>query len=136
MIKIIILSFFSLLLLKEGSCQKKSKSNNSSTEVNSKEVKKQPLNVENTESEVFSISFISKGAGINRNAHQTFLNLLKEFEKQNQVSLNYQQKNWGKEGEKTYCFNKQPKIQELKNYLEKELKNFDRIHFSNKLECE
>lgn len=129
MIKVVIISLFGLLLLREGACQKRS--GNSSSK--SSQVKSEPFDTTNAE---FSVSFVSKGSGINRNAHRTFLNLLKEFEKQNQIVLNHQRKNWGKEGEKTYCFKNQPKIKELRDYLEKELKNFDRINFSDKAECE
>jgi len=51
------------------------------------------------------ITFSSRGEGINGNAVETLNSFIDEFESQYDVSIEFNINNWGREGEKDYCFN-------------------------------
>lgn len=51
------------------------------------------------------VSFISKGAGIDRGAVNDVNNVITQFSKKNGVEVMYKKEAWGKEGEMDYNFN-------------------------------
>lgn len=52
----------------------------------------------------FTISFYSKGAGIDYKMKEKYLNFIKEFEQKKGITLAYSITSWGKEGETDFCF--------------------------------
>lgn len=76
---------------------------------NAKKVK----NIESTQTENhsvkdticrFTVSFISFGAGIDKNAKKEFEQFIIDFELKNEMKIPYEKKYWGKEGELDFCF--------------------------------
>lgn len=63
------------------------------------------------------ITFSSRGEGINANSVETLHSFIDEFESQYVVSIEVNINNWGREGERDYCFN-------LKNLNNKNKKIF------------
>lgn len=63
------------------------------------------------------ITFSSRGEGINGNAVESLHSFIDEFESQYEVSIEFNINNWGREGEKDYCFS-------LKNLNNKNKKIF------------
>ena len=55
-----------------------------------------------------SVSFFSKGSGIDLKKRGEFDLYLKEFEKKERVSLAVEQIKWGREGEVDYCIDLKP----------------------------
>lgn len=110
-----------------NSCKKSQKSK----EVTNTEVKndQQPENNKQPEKELvrLKISFISIGSGINFKAHDRFKAAVKEFEAQQKVTLTYTTKPWGREGEVSYCFPEQNKLQDFLKFIQKEMSAFDRV---------
>lgn len=51
----------------------------------------------------FNISFISIGSGIDAKAKQQFLFFINVFETQNNIRIEMEKGNWGREGEIDYC---------------------------------
>ena len=52
----------------------------------------------------FTVSFISIGSGIDKKAKNQYEQYLKDFELKNNVSISYEKKYWGREGEVNFCF--------------------------------
>ena len=52
----------------------------------------------------FVVSFISIGSGIDRKAKSQYEQFLKDFELKNNVTILYDKKYWGREGEVNFCF--------------------------------
>jgi hypothetical protein len=52
----------------------------------------------------FSMSFFSRGGGIDRLAKKDMLNYISSFEKQEKVIVLFEESRWGREGEIDYCF--------------------------------
>jgi hypothetical protein len=59
----------------------------------------------------FTVSFISIGSGTDRTARQQFSQFIETFSKENNVKINTEMTNWGREGEIDYCL----KLSELNN---------------------
>lgn len=59
----------------------------------------------------FVVSFISIGSGIDKKAKSQYEQFLKDFELKNNVTISYEKKYWGREGEINFCF----MLNELKN---------------------
>lgn len=57
----------------------------------------------------FSVSFISIGAGTDKNAIQQFDTYIAEYQQQNNLKLSFEITKWGREGEVDYCL----KLKEL-----------------------
>jgi len=51
----------------------------------------------------FTVSFISIGSGTDKNAKQQFIQFIQQFNKKNNVKVNAEIANWGREGETDYC---------------------------------
>lgn len=51
-----------------------------------------------------TVSFISKGSGINENLKEKYDQFIIDFGKERNKKLTYSITNWGKEGETDYCF--------------------------------
>ena len=52
----------------------------------------------------FSVSFVSIGTGVDRNAKRQFVQYINEFGQKHNITLKYESVSWGKEGEVDYCF--------------------------------
>lgn len=52
----------------------------------------------------FIVSFISIGSGIDKKAKNQYEQFLKDFELKNNVTISYEKKYWGREGEVNFCF--------------------------------
>lgn len=52
----------------------------------------------------FTVSFISIGSGIDKKAKNQYEQFLKDFELKNNVTILYEKKYWGREGEVNFCF--------------------------------
>lgn len=52
----------------------------------------------------FIVSFISIGSGIDRKAKTQYEQFLKDFELKNNLTISYEKKYWGREGEVNFCF--------------------------------
>lgn len=51
----------------------------------------------------FTVSFISIGAGTDRNAKEKFNQFILQFNEKNKVNIIAETANWGREGETDYC---------------------------------
>ena len=51
----------------------------------------------------FTVSFISIGSGTDKNAKQQFMQFIQQFNEKNNVKVNAEIANWGREGETDYC---------------------------------
>ena len=51
----------------------------------------------------FTVSFISIGSGTDKNAKQQFMQFIEQFNEKNNVKVNAEIANWGREGETDYC---------------------------------
>jgi hypothetical protein len=74
---------------------------------NSKKIADNTLATENSKNNSiyrFTISFFSKGGGTDRKARSEFELFLENFNKKNEVNLQYIKTSWGREGEVDYCF--------------------------------
>ena len=81
-------------------------------------------------SNLFTINFISIGAGIDYKAEQKFSDYLSQFQKENKVNLHYSIEHWGKEGETKYTFD----LKKLSVKQRKDLKaNLTAMFNKNKL---
>ncbi len=86
-----------------------------------------------------SVSFISKGQGINRSKHQDFTNFIQKFNSQNNVNITPESYSWGREGERDYCFkleNLDSKI--VQNFISESkelLKNSELVLYNENGQC-
>lgn len=51
-----------------------------------------------------TVSFYSKGGGIDKKAKSNFATFLENYDLKNKAKLSYETANWGREGETDYCF--------------------------------
>lgn len=51
----------------------------------------------------FTVSFISIGSGTDKNARQQFSQFIDQYNEKNNVKINAEITNWGREGEIDYC---------------------------------
>ena len=51
----------------------------------------------------FTVSFISIGSGTDKNAKKQFMQFIQQFNEKNNVKVNTEIANWGREGETDYC---------------------------------
>jgi len=51
-----------------------------------------------------SVSFISKGGGIDESLKAKYVQYIKDFNEKRSIKVVYEIANWGKEGETDYCF--------------------------------
>ena len=74
---------------------------------------KQVKNIESTQTENhlvkdtscrFTVSFISFGGGIDKNAKKELEQFILNFEIKNEMKIPFEKKYWGKEGELDFCF--------------------------------
>jgi hypothetical protein len=109
---------------------------------NSKKIPGNKLAIENSKNSSiyrFTISFFSKGGGTDRKARSEFESFLENFNKKNEVNLQYIKTSWGREGEVDYCF----QLEELKKKkqiifikeCEDLLKDSKLVHFQEFGEC-
>ena len=109
---------------------------------NSKKIADNTLATENSKNNSiyrFTISFFSKGGGTDRKARSEFESFLENFNKKNEVNLQYIKTSWGREGEVDYCF----QLEELKKKkqiifikeCEDLLKDSKLVHFQEFGEC-
>jgi hypothetical protein len=83
------------------------------------------------------VSFISIGSGIDFKAFEGFEKGMKDFEKQNNCSLSFQVKTWGREGERDYCISSQ-QAECLKSYTQEIRKKYqgnERIFIEEVQQC-
>lgn len=66
-----------------------------------------------------NISFRSHGSGIDRHSYKSFIQLIEQFESEENVKLSYEQIFWGREGEMDYCFH-------YSNLTEKQISKFEK----------
>ena len=109
---------------------------------NSKKIADNTLATENSKNNSiyrFTISFFSKGGGTDRKARSEFESFLENFNKKNEVNLQFIKTTWGREGEVDYCF----QLEELKKKkqiafikeCEDLLKDSKLVHFQEFSEC-
>ncbi len=109
---------------------------------NSKKIADNTLATENSKNNSiyrFTISFFSKGGGTDRKARSEFESFLENFNKMNEVNLQFTKTSWGREGEVDYCF----QLDELKKkkqivfikQCEDLLKDSKLVHFQEFGEC-
>ena len=109
---------------------------------NSKKITTDTLAIENSKNNSiyrFTISFFSKGGGTDRKSRSEFESFLENFNKKNEVNLQYIKTSWGREGEVDYCF----QLEELKKKkqiifikeCEDLLKDSKLVHFLEFAEC-
>jgi hypothetical protein len=109
---------------------------------NSKKITDDTLGIENSKNNSiyrFTISFFSKGGGTDRKARSEFESFLENFNKKNEVNLQFIKTSWGREGEVDYCF----QLEELKKKkqiafikeCEDLLKDSKLVHFQEFGEC-
>ena len=109
---------------------------------NSKKIADNTLATENSKNNSiyrFTISFFSKGGGTDRKARSKFESFLENFNKKNEVNLQFIKTSWGREGEVDYCF----QLEELKKKkqiafikeCEDLLKDSKLVHFQEFGEC-
>jgi maltose-binding protein MalE len=87
----------------------------------------------------FTVSFISIGSGTDKNAKQQFIQFIQQFNEKNNVKVNAEIANWGREGETDYCLklselNKQQQNQFLTETKEV-LKNSALIRYEENCFC-
>lgn len=110
--------------------------------IDSKKITENTLDVENSKNNSiyrFTISFFSKGGGTDRKARSEFESFLENFNKKNEVNLQYIKTSWGREGEVDYCF----QLEELKKKkqiifikeCEDLMKDSKLVHFQEFGEC-
>jgi len=93
---LLILSVFSLLSV---NAQKKSHKNKST------HTKKALVEIDSiNKGQSLTVSFISKGGGIDKMAFNNFKKSIKNHDSLNSTKLTYQIKKWGKEGESDFYF--------------------------------
>lgn len=97
--KIYLIAFLILSLTACGSSKNAKQTETPSTEVNSSNLYR------------FNVSFISIGTGVDVKAKQQFLDYKKEYEIKNNVTIDAEIAQWGREGETDYCL----KLSELKS---------------------
>jgi hypothetical protein len=73
----------------------------------------------------FTISFISFGGGIDKNAKKEFEQFIIDFELKNNIKIAFERKYWGKEGEVDFCF--------MLNELKKEEQEYFILQSKNQL---
>ncbi len=67
----------------------------------------------------FTVNFVGIGAGIDHKSEQRFLDYLKQYQKENKLTLHYKTEHWGKEGETKYSI-------DFKNLSRNQQKNLKR----------
>ena len=87
----------------------------------------------------FTVSFISIGSGTDKNAKQQFMQFIQQFNEKNNVKVNAEIANWGREGETDYCLklselNKQQQNQFLTETKEV-LKNSALVRYEENCFC-
>ena len=87
----------------------------------------------------FTVSFISIGSGTDKNAKQQFMQFIQQFNEKNNVKVNAEIANWGREGETDYCLklselNKQQQNQFLTETKEV-LKNSALVRYEENCIC-
>jgi len=87
----------------------------------------------------FTVSFISIGSGTDKNAKQQFIQFIQQFNEKNNVKVNAEIANWGREGETDYCLklselNKQQQNQFLTETKEV-LKNSALVRYEENCIC-
>ncbi len=110
--------------------------------IDSKKIAENTLDIENSKNNSiyrFTISFFSKGGGTDRKARSEFQSFLENFNKKNEVNLQFIKTTWGREGEVDYCFkldelNKKKQIAFIKE-CEDLLKDSKLIHLQEFAEC-
>jgi hypothetical protein len=87
----------------------------------------------------FTISFISKGAGIDFQIRQKYDTFLSDFETRNNIKIAVNKASWGREGEVDYCFDLSALNTEITNKFISEskalLKASDRINMGENTTC-
>jgi hypothetical protein len=106
--KIFILIFSFLLLL---ACHNTKNSTENKVEANVTQNTNLPDSIYR-----FTVSFISIGSGTDHKAKQQFSQFIQQFNEKNNVKINAETTNWGREGEIDYCLklnelNEQQQIQ-------------------------
>lgn len=99
--------FFILLISLEVFSCKSSQKNNEVKNQEQKKVSVSPsvaVTVADTNSYRFTVSFYSKGGGIDYKMKEKYLNFIKEFQQKKSLVLIYEITTWGKEGETDFCF--------------------------------
>ena len=120
-----ILVFIFIFSLLSVNAQKKHCKNKSKT-TKQHIVKKDTKNT----SQSLTVSFISKGSGIDKLAFNTFKKSIENHDSVNSCKLTYQIKNWGREGERDFYFPSQStkKYKEFVIETEKSFGMNQRIH--------
>ena len=88
----------------------------------------------------FTVSFISIGSGTDSEARQQFSRFIQQFNKENNITINTEITNWGREGEMDYCLklNELNKQQQDRFIAEtkKILKNSTLVRYNENSICE
>lgn len=135
---IFLLAFFPVLMSLSNckSTQKTTMVNNSQTV--SSDVPK--LEKKDTDLMRFTISFISKGAGIDHKIKTKFDTFFNDYLTNNKVTINLIKSPWGREGETDYCFDfGNIKETQIVNFIQKSkeiLSGSDRINMGENVACQ
>jgi|SRR3972149_3488771 len=104
--KIYYLFFVLIISLWAFTCKSSQKSN----QVKIQEQKKdsvssiKPVIKSDTNNYRITVSFYSKGGGVDDKIMEKYNKFIKDFEKKKGITLKYEVTPWGKEGETDYCF--------------------------------
>jgi hypothetical protein len=86
-----------------------------------------------------TVSFISKGGGIDYKALASWDKFVAGFEVKNKVTLAHETVNWGREGEVDYCYKlaelKEPKLSEFVNQCKAQVKDNALILLKENANC-
>lgn len=83
------------------------------------------------------VSFVSRGYGVDMKAVDDFFYLMNQFNEKNHLTLMFDHKVWGREGERDYCFvgNNQLLIGQFSNELKKHFANNKLVFVKENTPC-
>lgn len=122
--RILVLFFFTLVASQLTACRlvkKKHRPRQTESQTAATDTEKKPGTV--------VVSFISFGAGIDFKTLPDFEQFIKDYNTRSSCGFQYQVKNWGREGERDYCFagNGKPCFNDFILSLKNRYKGNDRI---------
>lgn len=85
-----------------------------------------------------TLSFFSRGAGIDNVAYQMLTDTMLAFAQKHTDTIAYSSTRWGREGEIDLCFPVQQNkhSSEFYAFLERNFRNHENVHYSKTLTCE
>ncbi len=135
----LLITFFALCAC--SASKSKSKTDGTSNNHRNEEQKDQSTdsNSQQLIHATLTVSFISKGSGIDSKAKNEFLNFLKQYSTKQSDTIEYKEVFWGREGEVDYCLflhNLSQKNQErIVNEIRTNLKGSTLVRFIENAPC-